>query len=74
MHGRLEENAKSVVKLFWKDVDVVDARGELGDMMGIMFPMKPVIAGVSCAGPEAIKTNANELAMGTGVGVRILPG
>jgi hypothetical protein len=24
MHGRLEENAKSVVMLFWKDVDVVD--------------------------------------------------
>ena len=24
MHGRLEENAKSVVKLFRKDVNVVD--------------------------------------------------
>ena len=24
MHGRLEENANSVVKLFWKGVDVVD--------------------------------------------------
>lgn len=43
-------------------------------MIGIMFPMKPVIAGVSCAGLEAIKTDANELAMGTEVGVRILPG
>ena len=43
-------------------------------MIGIMFPMKPVIAGVSCAGLEAIKTDANKLAMGTEVGVRILPG
>jgi hypothetical protein len=42
--------------------------------MGMMLSMKPVIAGVSCAGLEAIKTDANELAMGTEVGVRILPG
>jgi hypothetical protein len=39
-----------------------------------MSSMKPVIAGVSCAGLEAIETDANELAIGTEVGVRMLSG